>query len=123
MRGETRFQIWRAALAYCTPELGLGPFAGALCGGAGLGATDVDAEDFVGHNRGALRFWVAPALDAELRLALVGPLSLLLALGAEVRVPRAEFVYAAAGGADNEAVFRTDPIGATALLGVSVRVF
>jgi len=122
-RGETRFQIWRAALAYCTPELGLGPLAGALCGGAWLGATVVDAEDFVGHNRGARRFWVAPVLEAELRLALVGPLSLLLALGAEVRVPRAEFVYAAAAGASDEAVFRTDSIGATALLGLSVRVF
>jgi hypothetical protein len=121
--GETRFQVWRAALAYCTPELGLGPFGGALCGGAALGATDVDADDFVGHNRGAQRFWVAPALDAELRLALFGPLSLLLALGAEVRVPRAEFVYAAAAGAGDEAVFRTDSIGATALLGLSLRVF
>jgi hypothetical protein len=122
MRGETRFQVWRASLAYCTPELGLGPVAGALCGGAGLGATSVDAEGFSEHNRGARRFWVAPALDAELRLGLVGPLSLLLALGAEVRVPRAQFVYAAAAGASDE-VFRADWVGVTAWLALSIRLF
>jgi hypothetical protein len=110
-----------AALAYCSPELVVGPFAGALCPGLKLGVTAADARGFE-RNFDVSQTWIAFDLAVNVRLPLSGPVAAYLAVYGEGRLSRANFSFVEASTRVID-LFQAEAIGAGAELGAVLTLF